>query len=155
GLAASFDPAVRVAFDACIESLKAAGVTIIEIPLGSLTEGSRISAEGGVIGAEAHCLHRDNLAKSFEKYDPLVGNRLLKGADIPAHGYVGALRALSDCFDRFDAEIAGFDGFLLPTVPTVPPTLTELQDEEAYLALNRQAFSLTEFSNRQDLPSIT
>lgn len=155
GFGAAFDSEVGQIFDACLSALRTAGVTIVEVPLPDLGESARIAAEGGVIGAEAYHLHSNHLAEALDKYDPLVGSRLVKGAEIPAHRYIGALRALEACRVRFDAASAGFDGFILPTVPMLPPTLAELADEDIYLALNRRSFSLAEFANRLDLPSIT
>ncbi len=108
-----------------------------------------------MIGAEAYALHRERLAVDFDSYDPLVGTRIQKGRENPAYLYVNALNALAACREQFDAEIEGFDGFILPTVPMLPPALATLADEETYLALNRRAFSLTEFANRLDLPSIS
>ncbi|MCY1526713.1 hypothetical protein D9M68_617520 [compost metagenome] len=58
---------------------------------------------------------------------------------------------------EYDAAMAsaGADAVLTPTVPMLPPTLAQLEDNEAYLRENSRAFSLTEFANRLDLPSIS
>ncbi|WP_282757198.1 amidase [Komagataeibacter saccharivorans] len=149
------DEDVHALFRTCRDVLTAAGITIHEIPLDSLMDSARIAAEGGIIGAEAYALHRHRLATDFDGYDPVVGKRLLAGRENPAYRYVDALQALSACRDRFDREITGYDGFLLPTVPILPPAVAELRDEATYLRLNRRAFSLTEFANRLDLPGIS
>jgi aspartyl-tRNA(Asn)/glutamyl-tRNA(Gln) amidotransferase subunit A len=146
---------VRTAFEKFIAALEARGVRIETVELPSLAQSSAISAGGGIISAEAHAVHRDRIAEHFDLYDPLVGDRVRKGADVPAHRYVAALRALADCADQFDLEIDGFDGFLLPTTPILAPVLSELADFETYLAANSRSFSLTEYANRLNLPSIT
>lgn len=146
---------IRTAFEEFIAALKASGVRIETVGLPSLAESAAISAGGGIISAEAHAVHRDRIAEQFDLYDPLVGDRIRKGADVPAHRYVAALRSLADCAGRFDREIEGFDGFLLPTTPILAPVLSDLADFETYLAANSRSFSLTEYANRLDLPSIT
>lgn len=154
-LETALDETIEKLFGACRSALEAAGIVILDIELPSLTESARIAVDGGMIGAEAYALHRERLAIDFDSYDPLVGTRIQKGRENSAYLYVNAVSALAACCKQFDAEIEEFDGFLLPTVPMLPPTLETLEDEEIYLALNRRAFSLTEFANRLDLPSIS
>ncbi|QTN05788.1 amidase [Ochrobactrum sp. EEELCW01] len=151
----ALDDTIEDLFGACRSALEAAGIVVQDIELPSLIESARIAVDGGIIGAEAYALHRERLAVDFDSYDPLVGTRIQKGRENPAYLYVNALNALAACREQFDAEIEGFDGFILPTVPMLPPALAALADEETYLALNRGAFSLTEFANRLDLPSIS
>ncbi|WP_176037869.1 amidase [Brucella tritici] len=151
----AFDEIIGKLFGACRSALEASGIVIRDIELPSLTESAKIAVDGGMIGAEAYALHRDRLAVDFASYDPLVGTRIQKGRENPAYLYVNAVSALAACREQFDANIEGFDGFILPTVPMLPPVLAALADEDTYLALNRRAFSLTEFANRLDLPSIS
>lgn len=146
---------VRSAFENCLAALRDSGIAVVERPLQVLRQSAAIAAEGRMIAAEAYHLHREHLDRSFDAYDPLVGPRLLKGAEVPAHQYLDAAQKLSEARQRFDAEISGFDGFILPTVPMLPPTLKELEDPSRYLELNAHSFSLTEFANRLDLPSIS
>lgn len=146
---------VRTAFERFIANLKAIGVRIETIEMPSLAQCAAISSGGGIISAEAHAVHRERISEHFDLYDPLVGDRIRKGADVPAHRYVSALWALADCADQFDREIEGFNGFLSPTTPILAPKLSELADFETYLAANSRSFSLTEYANRLNLPSIT
>lgn len=44
---------------------------------------------------------------------------------------------------------------LTPTVPMLPPAIAGLEADDAYLQANARAFSLTEFANRLDLPSVS
>ncbi len=146
---------VRISFEKFLANLESSGVRVETVELPSLAQSAAISSGGGIISAEAHAVHRDRVGELFNLYDPLVGDRIQKGADVPAHRYVAALRALADCADQFDRQIEGFDGFLLPTTPILAPVLSELADFETYLAANSRSFSLTEYANRLNLPSIT
>lgn len=149
------DAEVRAAFDDFVAALEAAGARVETVDLPSLAESAAITVAGGIISAEAHAIHRDRIERRFDLYDPLVGDRIRKGAEVPAHRYVTAIRALAECTARFDREIAGFDGFLLPTTPILAPMLSQLSGLDAYLAANSRAFALTEYANRLDLPSIS
>lgn len=146
---------VSAAFDACIAALRARGVRIETVSLPALAEAAAISASGGIIAAEAYAIHAERLEGRFAEYDPLVGGRIQQGADVPAYHYVSANWALEDCRRRFDAQFAGFDGFLAPTTPILAPKLVDLAKIESYLATNRRVFSLTEYANRLELPSIS
>lgn len=149
------EPAVRAAFDAALAALSDHGVRIEEIALPTLGESATITAVGGMIAAEAYTIHRRRLATHLALYDPLVGERIRNGEAVPLHRYITALRDLLACAARFDHQIAGFDGFLLPTTPILAPRLADLTGMEDYLTANARAFSFTEYANRLDLPSIT
>lgn len=146
---------VRAAFDAALAALRAQGVQVETVPLPALAEASAITAAGGIIGAEAHAIHAEQIEARFDTYDPLVGSRIRKGAEVPAHRYAAAHWALADCRRRFDAQLAGFDGFLTPTTPILAPRLADISDMDRYLAANLRVFSLTEYANRIELPSIS
>lgn len=149
------DDAVRVEFSGAVRRLEKAGVTIVKIPLPQLFESARITAEGGVISAEAFAVHQSDLEASFDLYDEKVGPRIRNGATVPAYRYLRALADLELCKADFDDAIQGFDGFLLPTVPMLPPQLEPLSDMDTYLKANIRSFSLTEPANRLDLPSLS
>lgn len=149
------DDAVRVEFAGALKRLEKAGVTLVKLSLPQMFESARISAEGGVISAEAFAVHQRDLETSFELYDEKVGPRVKNGEAVPAYRYLRALADLELCKASFDRAIFGFDGFLLPTVPMLPPLLEPLSDMETYLKANLRSFSLTEPANRLDLPSIS
>ena len=80
---------------------------------------------------------------------------MLLGAQVPAHAYASALarlRELRCCYQQGLGEAAGV---LTPTVPMLPPAIAGLEADDAYLQANARAFSLTEFANRLDLPSVS
>ncbi len=154
-LEAPIDRRSQRAFQTFLAALTSLGVRVETVDLPSLTESARIASEGRIIAAEAYDVHRDRIERSFELYDPLVGGRILRGREIPAHVYIAAQVGLAGIRARYEVEIAGFDGFLLPTTPMEAPRLSDLADPERYLATNARTFSLTEFANRLDLPSIS
>lgn len=157
GITDDVEPVIAAAFDRWVATLVEAGVEIVRLPLPCLSESGVVAREAGIISAEAYMLHRERLQSHAYLYDPRVGPRIAAGAEVRAHHYAAGLARLRVLSQRYDAalERVYVDGVLTPTVGILPPRIADLQDNDAYLAANAQAFRLTEFANRLDLPSIT
>lgn len=149
------EPGVRHVFATWMERLGAAGAVLRRAPMPSLPLAGKVAREGGIIAAEAYALHAGRLAAKASAYDPRVGPRMLLGAQVPAHAYALAQQRLLALGRQYEDELGGADAVLTPTVPMLPPSLAELRDDSTYLSKNARAFSLTEFANRLDLPSIS
>lgn len=149
------DPEVRRVFSNWLDRLMDAGAALRRLPMPCVAQSGLVARDGGIIAAEAYMLHASRLAADAARYDPRVGPRMLLGAQVPAHAYLAAQRRLVELRQEYDAAMAGADAVLTPTVPMLPPTLAQLEDNDAYLRENSRAFSLTEFANRLDLPSIS
>ena len=149
------DPAVLAAFEHWVARLRDAGAVVSELPLPSVAASGAIAKDGGMIAAEAYMLHQHRLAAEATQYDPRVGPRIAAGEHVPAHRYAAARFALRRAATEVDADLSGVDAVLTPTVGILPPRTVDLEDESTYLAANAEAFRLTEFANRLDLPSIS
>ena len=149
------DADVRTAFAIWLERLMDAGAVLRRIPMPCLAQAGRVARDGGIIAADAYALHASRLAADAARYDPRVGPRMLLGAQVPAHVYIAARRRLAELRREYDDAVAGADAVLTPTVPMLPPPVALLADDDIYLRENARAFSLTEFANRLDLPSIS
>jgi len=148
-------PEVRRAFSAWLERLMDAGALLRRMPMPCLAQAGAVARDGGIIAAEAYALHAPRLAADPARYDARVGPRMLLGAQVPAYAYLAAQRRLAELRSEYDAAMTGADAVLTPTVPMLPPPLAQLDEDDAYLRENARAFSLTEFANRLDLPSIS
>lgn len=148
-------PQVRNTFSAWLERLREAGAVLRRMPMPCIAQAGAVARDGGIIAAEAYALHAPRLAADSARYDPRVGPRMLLGARVPAHAYLAAQRRLAELRGEYDALMAGADAVLTPTVPMLPPQVAMLDDNDVYLRENARAFSLTEFANRLDLPSIS
>ena len=80
---------------------------------------------------------------------------MLLGAQVPAHAYASALARLRELRWGYQQGLGEAAGVLTPTVPMLPPAIAGLEADDAYLQANARAFSLTEFANRLDLPSVS
>ena len=149
------DAEVATAFEHWLDRLRSAGAVVTEMALASVAQAGAIAKDGGMIATEAFMLHRDRLAGEAAGYDRRVGPRIALGEHVPAHRYAAARFALGRAAAQFDEELRGIDAVLTPTVGILPPRIADLEDDAVYFAANAEAFRLTEFANRLDLPSIS
>ena len=150
----ALDAPVRQAFEAWMERMRAAGFTLRrQVPLPCASRPGRARRRHH----RRRGLHAapGRLARGGEDYDPRVGPRMLLGAQVPAHAYASALARLRELRWGYQQGLGEAAGVLTPTVPMLPPAIAGLEADDAYLQANARAFSLTEFANRLDLPSVS
>jgi aspartyl-tRNA(Asn)/glutamyl-tRNA(Gln) amidotransferase subunit A len=130
------DDIVGAAFERAVGKLAAAGAELVETEFGELDEIPGASAAGGFPAAESFAWHRELITARGDAYDPRVLVRIRRGETQPASDLL-ALREWRAGFKaRIAARLAGFDGFLAPTVPVVAPPLDVFEDDEEYARLN-------------------
>ncbi len=133
----ALEPVVAAAFERALVALRRAGARVEEIALPQLGEVAAINAGGGFSPVEAWAWHRRRLARHEARYDPRVASRIRRGEGVSAADYLDLVQARRDWIARMDAELAGFDALLSPTVPCVAPPLQPLvEDDAAFFATN-------------------
>jgi aspartyl-tRNA(Asn)/glutamyl-tRNA(Gln) amidotransferase subunit A len=130
------DATVRGAFERAVGRLGDEGAELIEVELSELDEIPAVSAAGGFPAAESYAWHRDLLAARAEDYDPRVVVRIRRGEVQPAADLLALQAWRRDFQARIAARLAGFDGFVCPTVPILAPPLDAFDDDEEYTRLN-------------------
>jgi aspartyl-tRNA(Asn)/glutamyl-tRNA(Gln) amidotransferase subunit A len=120
------DATVARAFERTLDALRSAGAEIVEVPLDAIRDLGAIQSTGGFSAAESYAWHRDLLERAANRYDPRVSARILRGAGMKAHEYVALTQARRAWIARVEADLAGFDAVLSPTVPIVAPTLASV-----------------------------
>jgi aspartyl-tRNA(Asn)/glutamyl-tRNA(Gln) amidotransferase subunit A len=134
------DATVARAFERTLQTLRAAGARITELPLPQLAELPRLQAGGGLPAAESYAWHRHLLADHAGQYDPRVRARIERGANLSAADYIDLLRARRDWIQRVEQALQGVDAVLSPTVPVVAPPLADVlpgaERDEAFFRLN-------------------
>jgi aspartyl-tRNA(Asn)/glutamyl-tRNA(Gln) amidotransferase subunit A len=126
------DNATARAFDSSLIRLSDAGVDIQWFDFPELHQLPQINAGGGLTAAEAWHRHRDWLqAQGGGLYDPLVAKRIRRGQEISAFDYLEIVAQRQRLMEVAHQRLAGFDGWLMPTVPIVAPMLEPLQTDEA------------------------
>lgn len=143
-------PEVVRAYERALLRLAAAGVAVVDLPLGEL---ERVLGEHPgltMTASEAYQVHATRLVRSGERYDRRVRERLQSGADITPEQYAKA-RALRSQLQVVALEaMRGLDGWLLPTVTRIAPPIEALQSDEGYLTNNRAMLRNTSLINVLD-----
>jgi aspartyl-tRNA(Asn)/glutamyl-tRNA(Gln) amidotransferase subunit A len=122
----SLEPAVASAFDAALQRLSQAGAHIVEVPLAAFADIAQINAPGGFSAVEAWATHRDTLRQQRDRFDPRVAARISLGEGVSAADYIHMQHRRRDWIVRVQAQLAGFDAWLCPTVPMVAPAIAPL-----------------------------
>lgn len=134
------DATVARAFERSLQTLRAAGARISELPLPALHELAGLQANGGFSAAESYAWHRHLLAERSARYDPRVLTRIQRGTAISAADYIDLQQARRNWITRIEQALQDFDAVLSPTVPVVAPPLAEVlpgaERDAAFFRLN-------------------
>ena len=133
----ALQPAVAAAFERALTRLSAAGARIEQLPLRELAEVAQINAPGGLSATEAWATHRQDMQTQRERFDPRVAARVALGDGISAADYIIVLQRRRDWIGRMQAQLAGFDALICPTVPLLAPPMAELAaSDDAFFKAN-------------------
>lgn len=115
------DSTVERAFDRTLQTLRAAGARIDELPMTELDELAPMMATGGFSPAESYAWHRHLLETSADQYDPRVCARILRGANMQAHDYMELVQSRAHWTARMQSTLLAYDAVLSPTTPITAP----------------------------------
>ena len=146
---------VASAFERAVSALAGAGARIVELPLEMLGDSARINVKGGLPVAEAFAWHEKRIERRGHDYDPRIRARIARGGDMTAAEYVRLVNARVDFIRRFDAETAGFDALVMPTVPMTAPPIGAFAGDEDYTRLNMKLLRNTAIINFVDRCALT
>jgi aspartyl-tRNA(Asn)/glutamyl-tRNA(Gln) amidotransferase subunit A len=135
-LTKEWDNTVGTRFGAARKRLADAGARISDEPMPLIDEMLAVNAKGGFAPTEAFSIHRDNLAKRPEDFDPNVRVRIERGGKATAADYVDMMRARAKLIRAMDARLSPFDAWILPTTPIAAPTIAEMHDADTFNAKN-------------------
>jgi aspartyl-tRNA(Asn)/glutamyl-tRNA(Gln) amidotransferase subunit A len=130
------DDATEDSLDRAVRALDAAGAVIDRAPLRAFDDIAAAHLRGGFASVEAYAWHRTLLADRGAQYDPRVASRIRLGASMKAVEYIDLLAARAGIIRGFEAEMAGYDALILPTVPIAPPRVAAFDTEDDYWKLN-------------------
>jgi aspartyl-tRNA(Asn)/glutamyl-tRNA(Gln) amidotransferase subunit A len=131
-----------------------AQVTSIEFP--QAAEAQALNPRGLVIAAEAYTIHRDRLAQHPDGFDPIVGQRITLGKDIPAHEYLSTSQAWTELRDKALRTLQDIDALLMPTtmIPALPVEEVDA-DMDRYSKRNLQYLRNTAIGNILNLCALS
>jgi aspartyl-tRNA(Asn)/glutamyl-tRNA(Gln) amidotransferase subunit A len=131
------DAAVQAAIDRALARIARAGVELDERDFPEIEGVPAAGLAAVIVGAEAFAWHRENLERHGRLYDPRVRSRLELGAPLHAWQYLDALQGRARSIAAARAALAGYTGWLMPTVPIIAPRIDALTEDASYVALNR------------------
>lgn len=117
----NLDDAVAEDLARSMSRLRSAGVGIETLEFDLLKKLASLLKQGGIVGAEAHAVHRDRLASSASAYDPRVSGRIALAAATSASDYMSLLQERQKMAAAFQNIAAGFGAIIMPTVAIVAP----------------------------------
>ncbi|MED5619224.1 amidase [Ideonella sp. BN130291] len=126
----ALEPTVAAAFERTLRRLRDQGAQLVDLPLPSLEELTRLQANGGFAAAESWAWHRERLLRDGHRYDPRVATRIRRGEAISAADYLDLHAARRAWIAEAGRAMAGFHAMLSPTVPMVAPPLQPLLDSD-------------------------
>ncbi|MFL5997898.1 MAG: allophanate hydrolase [Streptomyces sp.] len=139
------------AYEAAVEQLAAAGVTLRELDLSPFTEAAAMLYEGAFV-AERYTAVGSFVDKATaandDSLDPTVAGIITRARDLPAHQLYADMDRLAALRTRALAELADADAVLLPTTPG-HPTLAEVAADP--LGANARLGRFTNSTNLFDL----
>jgi aspartyl-tRNA(Asn)/glutamyl-tRNA(Gln) amidotransferase subunit A len=114
-----------------------------------------VNAKGGFAPAEAYSIHRDNIARRANEFDPNVRARIERGAKLSAADYVGMARERARLVRAMDAQVSHLDALVLPTTPITAPTISEMEDTHTFNSKNMLLLRNTATWNFFDMCAIS
>ena len=150
-----FDNTVGTRFGAAKKKLADAGVRLIDEPMPLFDAMAAVNAKGGFAPAEAYSIHRENITRRANEFDPNVRARIERGAKLSAADYVEMLRERSRLIRAMDAQLAALDALALPTTPIVAPTIAEMEETNTFNTKNMLLLRNTSAWNFFDTCSIS
>jgi aspartyl-tRNA(Asn)/glutamyl-tRNA(Gln) amidotransferase subunit A len=135
-LLTEWDNTVGTRFGAAKKSLSDAGVRLSDEPMPLFDAMLAINQKGGISPAEAFAIHRENITRRPEAFDPNVRARIERGAKLLAADYVDMARERARLVRAMDAQLKGLDALVLPTTPIVAPTIAEMEDTNTFNTKN-------------------
>lgn len=146
---------VAESFSRALRQLSAAGARLQDVHFDSWDQLAELGANGGLVAAEAGAWHADLLAEQAGAYDPRVLSRIRLADAQRASDYVRMRGRRAALCRQADAELAGFDAVVLPSVPIVAPRIADLDDDEAFFRINRLLLRNPAIANMLDLCSLS
>ncbi len=151
----ALDSKVAQDYQAVLERLAAAGVSLQPVTLAELDELPVVNSNGGLVGAEALAWHTPYLETRKEYYDPWVHSRIVSSTGQLASDYISVLNHRSRIQNQVRAQCAAYDAMVLPTVQIVPPDIASLADYEHSIQVNQLCLRNTAVGNFLNHPSIS
>ena len=145
-------PEVNTAVRACGDVFKKLGAEVSSIKFAEAAEALELNPGGVFIASEGYTINEKWLEENFDQLDPVVGQRMIKGKEIPAAKYLGNMLAAKRLRAKVYNILKDIDALLVPTtcVPALPVAEVDT-DIDTYLNYNAMYLRNTNIGNTLNL----
>ena len=116
------DPEIETAVRECGRVFKELGATVSSIEFSEAQEARQLNSKGLIIAAEAYTLNKKWLEEHFDRLDPIVAHRMIKGKAVETGEYLQNNLAWRSLRSKALNSLKDVDALLVPTtaIPALP-----------------------------------
>jgi aspartyl-tRNA(Asn)/glutamyl-tRNA(Gln) amidotransferase subunit A len=142
------DPEIEKAVRECGRVFEELGARVSSIEFSEAQEARQLNAKGLIIAAEAYTLNKKWLEEHFDRLDPIVAHRMIKGKEIAAAEYLQNNLAWRNLRSKAVNSLRDVDALLVPTtaIPALPTAEIDA-DMETYSERNLSYLRNTAIGN--------
>ena len=142
------DPETEKAVRECGRVFNELGAKVSSIEFSEAQQARQLNAKGLIIVAEAYTLNKKWLEENFDRLDPIVAHRMIKGKDLAASEYLQNNLAWRNLRAKAVEALNDIDALLVPTtaIPALPTADVDA-DIETYSERNLSYLRNTAIGN--------
>jgi aspartyl-tRNA(Asn)/glutamyl-tRNA(Gln) amidotransferase subunit A len=131
------DPEIENAVRECGRVFEGLGAKVSRIEFSEAQQARQLNSKGLIIAAEAYTLNKKWLEEHFDRLDPIVAHRMIKGKEVEAAEYLQNNLAWKNLRSKTINTLRNVDTLLVPTtaVPALPTAEIDA-DMETYSERN-------------------
>jgi aspartyl-tRNA(Asn)/glutamyl-tRNA(Gln) amidotransferase subunit A len=116
------DPEIEKAVRECGRVFEGLGARVSSIEFAEAQQARQLNSKGLIIAAEAYTLNQKWLEEHFDRLDPIVAHRMIKGKDVEAIDYLQNNIAWRNLRVNAINSLRNVDALLVPTtaIPALP-----------------------------------
>ncbi len=131
------DPEIKKAVRECGRVFEELGAKVSSIEFSEAQEAQQLNAKGLIIVAEAYTVNKKWVETAFDRLDPIVAHRMIKGKDLAASEYLQTNLAWKNLRIKALESLNNVDALLVPAaaIPALPTAEIDA-DVETYTERN-------------------
>jgi aspartyl-tRNA(Asn)/glutamyl-tRNA(Gln) amidotransferase subunit A len=116
------EPEIEKAVRECGRVFEGLGAKVSSIEFSEAQQARQLNSKGLIIAAEAYTLNQKWLEEHFDRLDPIVAHRMIKGKDVEAVEYLQNNIAWKNLRTNAIKSLRNVDALLVPTtaIPALP-----------------------------------
>jgi aspartyl-tRNA(Asn)/glutamyl-tRNA(Gln) amidotransferase subunit A len=142
------DPEIEKAVRECGKVFEGLGAKVSSIEFIEAQQARQLNSKGLIIAAEAYTLNKKWLEEHFDRLDPIVAHRMIKGKEVEAAEYLQNNLAWRNLRSKTVNTLKDVDALLVPTtaIPALPTAEID-GDMETYSERNLSYLRNTAIGN--------